>query len=130
LKYRFAGGTPYTPFDLAASQQNFVLLNTGILDYSQLNSLRLKDFNQLDLRIDKNLNYKKTSWNIFLDFQNILMQSQQGAPYYMFERNEDNTGFATTDGQPLKTDGSNGIPVVLENFSTTLTPTIGFTIEF
>jgi hypothetical protein len=130
LKYRFAGGTPYTPFDLNASQQNFALLNTGILDYTQINSLRLQDFSQLDFRLDKNLNYKKTSWNIFLDFQNILMQSQQGAPYYMFERNEDNTGFATTDGQPLKTDGSNGIPVVLENFSTTLTPTIGFTIEF
>lgn len=130
LKYRFAGGTPYTPFDLTASQQNFALLNTGILDYSRINSLRLGDFNQLDFRLDKKINYKKTSLNWFLDFQNILMLTQEAAPYYTFKRKADNSGFETTDGLSLKSDGSNGIPVILKNENKTVTPSIGFTFEF
>ncbi|MBL7911220.1 MAG: TonB-dependent receptor [Bacteroidia bacterium] len=130
LKYRFAGGTPYTPFDLNASQQNFALLGTGILDYSNINTLRLNNFNQLDFRSDKKINFKKTSLNLFIDFQNVLMSVQYGAPYYTFKRTADNSGFETTDGKPLKTDGSNGIPIILKNESKTVTPSIGFTFEF
>jgi len=130
LKYRFAGGTPYTPFDLNASQQNFALLNSGVLDFNRQNSLRLRNFSQLDLRLDKKVNYKKTSLTLFLDFQNILLQSQENAPYYTFQRNADNTGFATTNGLPLSPDGSNGIPLILENNSRTVTPSIGLTFEF
>ncbi len=130
LKYRFAGGTPYTPFDLQSSQQNFALLGTGALDYAKINSKRLFDFHQLDFRLDKKINYKKTSINIFIDFQNILMITQDSAPYYTFKRKDDNSGFETTDGGPLKLDGSNGIPVILNNTSKTVTPSIGFTFEF
>lgn len=130
LKYRFAGGTPYTPFDMTASQQNYALLGTGILDFTRINSLRLGNFSQLDLRLDKKINFKKTSIDVFLDFQNVLMTPQESAPYYTFKRNEDNSGFQTTDGQALKSDGSNGIPVLIENKSTTITPSIGFTFEF
>jgi len=130
LKYRFAGGTPYTPFNLTASQQNYPLIGTGVLDFTQLNTLRLKDFQQLDFRLDKNINYKKTSLNLFIDFQNVLMISQQSAPYYTFKRKADNTGFETTDGNPLRIDGANGITVILENYSKNVTPSIGFTFEF
>jgi hypothetical protein len=130
LKYRYSGGTPYTPYNLMASQQNFPLLNTGVLDYTQLNTQRLKNFNQLDLRVDKIYNYKKTSLDLFLDFQNVLMISQESAPIYTFERNADNTGFLTTDGQPLKVDGSNGVPLILQNINKTVTPSIGVIFEF
>lgn len=130
LKYRFAGGTPYTPFDMAASQQNYPLLGTGVLDYSRLNSERLKNFNQLDFRLDKKINYRKASFDIFIDFQNVLMISQGSAPYYTFKRNSDNTGFETTDGMALRQDGSNGIPTILNNTSKTITPSIGLIVEF
>lgn len=130
LKYRFAGGTPYTPYDLTASQQNFAMLGTGILDYSKINTLRLKNFNQLDFRLDKKINYKKTSLNIFIDFQNVLMSLQYSPPYYTFKRKADNTGFETTDGKALAGDGSNGIPVILKNESKNITPSIGATFEF
>lgn len=130
LKYRFAGGTPYTPFDLAASQQNFALLGTGILDYSRLNTQRLRNFRQLDFRLDKMYNYKKTSLDLFIDFQNVLLTEQEGTPYYTFKRKEDNSGYATTDGQALRPDGSNGIPIILSNFSKNITPSIGIIFEF
>ena len=130
LKYRFAGGTPYTPLDTIASRQNYALLGNGVLDYTNINSLRLANFSQLDLRLDKQINYKKTSWVLFLDFQNVLMNTQQGAPYYTFKRKADNSGFETNDGKPIASDGSNGIPVILKNETKNVTPSIGFTFEF
>ncbi len=130
LKYRLAGGAPYTPFDLTASRQNYLLLGTGILDYNNLNSNRLKMFNQLDLRIDKKFNFKHTSLDAFIDVQNVTAFKQQPNPSYTFMRNADNTAFQTTDGQPAKLDGSNCIPVILQTSTLSATPTIGLIFEF
>jgi hypothetical protein len=127
---RFTGGTPYTPLDLALSQQSYPLLGTGVLDFTRLNQERFNSYYQVDIRVDKIVNYKKISFDFFLDIQNVTANAQEGTPFYTFKRNEDNTGFATTDGQALKLDGSNGIPLLLENSSATVTPTIGIIIEF
>jgi hypothetical protein len=130
LKYRFAGGTPYTPFDLTASQQNYAVTGTGILDYTRINAERLNNFSQLDLRLDKKINFKRTSLVLFIDFQNVLLSTQYAPPYYTFKRKADNSGFETTDGQPLQADGSNGIPVILKNESKNTTPSLGLIVEF
>lgn len=130
LKYHLAGGAPYTPFDLIASQQNYLLLGTGVLDYKNLNSKRLKAFNQLDIRIDKKMNFKRTTLDIFIDVQNLTAFKQQPNPTYTFKRNVDNTGFETTDGNLTKLDGSNSIPVILQTSSLNATPTIGVIFEF
>lgn len=130
LKYRLSGGAPYTPFDLVASQRNYLLTGTGVLDFNTLNSKRLMTFNQLDLRIDKKFNYKRTTLDLFIDVQNALLFKQESAPYYTFKRNADNTGFESTDNKAVSLDGSNAIPVILENKSLSVTPTIGFIFEF
>lgn len=130
LKYRLAGGVPYTPYNLTASQQAYPVTGNGVLDYANPNSERLKTYSQLDLRIDKTWNFKKTSIVCFIDIQNMLATKQQGTPYYTFKRTEDNSAFATTDGQALKSDGSNGIPLLLKNESATVTPTLGIIFEF
>lgn len=130
LKYRLAGGTPYTPYDLEASQQNFATLGNGILDYTSLNSERLTTFNQLDFRLDKIVNYKKVSFDFYVDLQNVLFSKQQSPPIYTFKRTDDNSGFATTDGLPLQADGSNAIPILLQDASSLITPTIGIIFEF
>jgi len=130
LKFRYSGGSPYTPFDLVASQLYFPVTYSGTLDYTKVNTERLSAFYQLDLRIDKSWDFSKTTLKWFLDIQNVTASKQQGTPYYTFKRNEANTGFETTDGQPLKLDGSNGIPVILTNSSATVTPTLGLILEF
>lgn len=130
LKYRFSGGVPYTPYNLVASQAIYATLGNGVLDYTQLNSERLNNFSQLDLRIDKIVNLKKVSFDFYIDLQNILLSKRQSPPSYTFKRNEDNTGFATTDGLPINSDGSNAIPILIQNESTTVTPTIGVIFEF
>src|SRR5690554_6559132 len=130
IKYRVAGGQPYTPFDLTASQNNYLTSGVGTLDYAQLNTERLPLFQQLELRVDKKIDFKNVSLTLFVDIQNNFLYKTPYLPNFTFQRNEDNTGFATTDGNPIASDGSNGIPVVLEKRSATVVPSIGFIFEF
>jgi outer membrane cobalamin receptor len=130
LKYRYAGGVPFTPFDLEASRLNYQILGVGVLDDSQLNSLRLQPFNQFDLRVDKRINFARSSLNLYFDVQNALVVANENPPNYTFARTEDNSGFKTTDGQALKPDGSNALPIILENASAIAIPTLGFIFEF
>ena len=130
IKYRIAGGQPYTPFDMQASTQTYLSNGTGTLDFSQLNSEILHVFNQLDLRVDKKFNFKNVSLDLFLDFQNILRYKTPSLPKFTFERTDDNLDFKTTDGQSIKADGSNAIPLILQERSATVVPSIGFIFEF
>lgn len=130
LKYRYTGGSPYTSFNLLASQQNYVTLGVGIPDYNRLNSVRLSPFSQLDFRIDKRINFNKTSLNLYVDIQNILKNQNTNFPKYTFKRSADNASFLTTDNKPLQTDGSNAIPYILNTKSGNLIPSIGLIFEF
>ena len=130
LKYRFAGGSPYTPYDMVISQQTYLLLGQGTLDNSKLNSQRLMAFNQLDFRIDKKINFKRTTLDVYMDVQNVLGFKNQGNPDYTFKRTADNSAFQTTDGKDILQDGSNAIPVILPNKERSITPTLGLIIEF
>ncbi len=130
LKFRFQGGAPYTPFDENASQLNYLSRGQGILDFTQLNTLRLRSFNSSDIRIDKKWNFKKTTIDLFLDITNWYRAKTPEPDTYTFQRNADNTGFATTDNQPIKPDGSNAIPVRLINNEASFVPSIGLIVEF
>ena len=102
----------------------------GTLDYTRLNSLQLASFSQLDLRVDKKWNFNKFTFDLFLNIQNLLLANNPTFPAYTFQRNADNTGFQTTDANPIMPDGSNAIPLLLTESDPTLVPTIGFIIEF
>lgn len=67
-KFRYAGGRPYTPFNLAASQA----ANRGILDYARVNSERFDDYRRLDIRAD--YRFSLFGWNtlFFIDLQNVM----------------------------------------------------------
>jgi hypothetical protein len=130
LKFRYQGGAPYTPFDKAASQLNYLSRGQGVLDYSQLNTLRLRSFNSSDIRIDKKWNFRRTTVDLFLDVTNWYLAKSSEPDSYTFKRNADNTGFVTTDGQPIKANGSNAIPVPLVNSDASVTPSIGLIVEF
>lgn len=130
IKYRVAGGQPYTPFDLVSSRTEYLTLGKGVLDYTQLNSERLPIFQQLDIRVDKKYNFKRTSLILFADLQNALLFKTPSLPKYTFERNADNNDFLTTDGKPISLDGTNAVPLILNDRNTTAVPTIGFIFEF
>lgn len=130
LKYRFAGGSPYTPFDEVSSRQNFASLGQGLLDNSRLNTLRLGNFNQFDVRVDKKWNRKNFTFDLYIDITNALASNNPAFPQYTFKRTDDNSAFVTTDNLPLNPNGSNGVPIQLVNDNNTVLPTIGFIVEF
>lgn len=130
LRFRYQGGAPYTPFDLVASQSDYLTIGTGVQDFNRLNTERLDAFHASDIRIDKKFNFKKMTLDIFIDIQNWYAAANPAYPQYTFSRTPDNAGFATTDGNPIQQDGSNAIPLILTNDDAQITPTIGFILEF
>lgn len=130
LKFRYQGAAPYSPFNLEASQLNYLTLGTGIFDYSRANSLELPAFHASDIRIDKKWNFNRFTLDIYLDIQNWYSAKSPGIPEYSFQRTADNSGFETTDNQPIQQNGSNAIPLIFPNRDGRLLPTLGFIIEF
>lgn len=130
LKFRYQGAAPYTPYNEPLSRVNYLALGSGVFDYSKINSMRLSAFNSGDIRIDKKWNNKKTTYDFYIDITNFYGSVAKEADLYTFKRNQANTAFVTTDGLPVKADGSNAIPVYLKNSQSTILPSIGLIVEF
>jgi len=125
-RWRFLGGTPYTPFDLASSSliSNWDLRGQGQLDFDQINAVRLRAFHQLDLRIDKKYFFEKWSLNWYFDIQNAYNFQAEQAPRLVPVRDGSGQLIVRTD------DPSRYQLRVVENPAGTILPTVGLIIEF
>lgn len=130
LKFRYQGAAPFTPYNEPLSRVNYLAIGSGVFDFSRINSMRLSAFNAADIRFDKKWNFKKTTLDFYIDITNFYGSEAKEADLYTFKRNQANTAFVTTDGMPVKADGSNAIPVYLKNSQSTILPSIGFIVEF
>jgi hypothetical protein len=126
FKWRFVGGSPYTPFDLERSSliQAWDVQGQGYLNYDQYNTERLKSFHQLDLRVDKEYYFKKWSLNVYLDIQNLYNFKSESSPNLVLQR--DSNGQALIDPD----DPDRYLLKYLGNESGTVLPSIGIIIEF
>jgi hypothetical protein len=66
LKFRFATGNPYTPFNLDGTQS-----------INLLNSVRFNPNHSLDIRVDRRWNFSSWSLVTYLDVQNIYSKKNQ-----------------------------------------------------
>ncbi len=125
-RWRFLGGTPYTPFNEAESAliSNWDLRGQPIFDYTQINAIRLPAFHQLDLRLDKKYFFKNWNFNWYVDIQNAYNFQAEQPPLLVPVR--DSAGGILID----PTDSSRYQLRSLENTAGTLLPTIGIIIEF
>ncbi|HOZ30324.1 MAG TPA: TonB-dependent receptor [Bacteroidales bacterium] len=126
IKWRFAGGLPYTPYDLELSS-NIVawdLSNRPYYDYSKLNALRYKPFHQLDLRIDKSFNFAKSSLKFYIDIQNVYNFKSGSQDIYT---NLDISGNKQYDPE---NDDNYLLRRIPSEGSGTIVPTIGIIIDF
>jgi len=125
-KYRLVGGRPYTPYDMNASSliSNYNIANQGILDFTQLNTLRFNTFSQLDVRIDKTWYWKKWALNFYVDIQNLLNNKALEQPFL--------TPGLDNNGNPLidPNDASRYILEGIKNESGTVLPRFGFIVDF
>ncbi|MBN3581632.1 TonB-dependent receptor [Algoriphagus aestuarii] len=125
-RWRYLGGTPYTPYDVEESSliSNWDLRGQPIFDYSQINAIRLSAFHQLDLRVDKKYYFPKWSLNWYVDIQNAYNFQAEQAPLLVPVR--DDSGNILVDPN----DPSRYQLKFIENTAGTILPTVGIIIEF
>jgi CarboxypepD_reg-like domain/TonB-dependent Receptor Plug Domain len=127
FKWRYVGGAPYTPYNLNTSelQSAWDTQGQGYLDYSKFNSIRLKPFHQLDIRIDKEYYFNKWSLIAYVDVQNVYNFKADSPP--LLVRQED------AKGVPLP---ATGIPpryplqLIPGAGGGTVLPTVGIIVQF
>ncbi|MHB8095481.1 MAG: TonB-dependent receptor [Candidatus Aminicenantales bacterium] len=78
LKWNYAGGAPYTPFDLEASRA----AGTGIFDPSRINGSRLPAYHSLNLRCDKRFNFSGSNLIVYLSIWNAYGRKNAAASYW------------------------------------------------
>ena len=130
LKFRFAGGTPYTPWDLATSQMRpaWDARGSGYLDYNSYNSLRLGSFKQLDLRVDKEWYFDRWRLNLYLDVQNVL-NSGADSPENLYLVEDDLGNPVIQNPGDAYVDQLYSLKQIKTQQGTVL-PTIGIIVEF
>jgi hypothetical protein len=125
LRWRYVGGAPYTPYDLEKSslKEAWDVTGQGYLDYSKYNTERLKAFNQLDIRVDKQFYFRKWSLMLYADVQNVL-NSKADQPDILVQQT-DAAGAPLTDPEDSGRYLLKFIPAELG----TVLPTIGIIFE-
>ena len=126
FRWRYIGGSPYTPWDVEKSSLKTAwdANGRGYLDYSQFNKKRLSPFQQLDLRVDKAYYYKKWSLMLYVDIQNAY-NFQADLPPSLIQQTDPN-GTPLTDPH----DSSRYLLKSIASSSGTVLPSIGIMIEF
>ena len=114
-RWRFAGETPYVPYNIEASLNNYPNM---ILDYSELGNVKLGNFSQLDIRFDKKWNKENVSINFFVEILNLLAQKVPTPPEYGLER--DDFGNILTPYSLIEVDVNRE----------SIIPSFGFSIDF
>lgn len=87
LKFRYTTGRPYTPFDIAAS----TYAGRGVSDFANFNGARFKDYNRLDLRVDKKWNFKGLSIVSYVELQNVFNKENVYQYFWNEYKNEEGT---------------------------------------
>lgn len=139
LRFRYLGGAPYTPYDITRSLDNYPFTYEPVFDFARINSLRLRGFHAADLRIDKKFNFRRWTFDLYLDIQNAYNSQNPSVPGFTLQRNPDES-IATRTGEPYlpgsyanpsaPNNRLKAIPVLLEGTTGALLPSIGFVIEF
>lgn len=139
LRFRYLGGAPYTPYNITQSLDNYPFTYEPVFDFARVNSLRLRGFHAADLRIDKKFNFRRWTFDLYLDIQNAYNSQNPSVPGFTLQRNPDES-IATRTGEPYipgsyanpaaPNNRQKAIPVLLEGTTGALLPSIGFVIEF
>lgn len=123
-KLSYIGGAPYTPYDEDKSSLVDAWNAQGrpYYDYSKYNTLRLPNFAQFDVRVDKSFYFRKCMLGIYIDLQNITGSKLKQQDVIM------STGVIENPSAPA---GEQRYKMkYLKQESGTLLPSLGVTVEF
>ncbi len=77
-RWIYAGGVPYTPLDLAASQ----LINRSVLDGNRVNMDRYPDYHSLNVRVDKRFLFAKSNLITYFSIWNAYNRKNISTYYW------------------------------------------------
>lgn len=126
VRFRFSGGSPFTPYDVetTALRQVWDVTQQGVFDFNQLNALRTPNIHGMDVRIDKKWYLKKTLLNAYFDIQNAYGFAAELQPTLTVVR--DDAGNPVVDPN----NPSSYQTTTLPNASGTVLPSVGLLLEF
>lgn len=78
LRWTYAGGIPYTPFDETASKA----AGYGIWDLNRINTNRLPDYHSMNVRVDKKFYFSNSSLLVYLSVWNAYGRENIGAYFW------------------------------------------------
>jgi hypothetical protein len=78
VKWHYAGGVPYTPFDLEMSRA----LNSGIYESSRINEDRLEPYHSLNLRVDKRFYFGGSNLIVYFSVWNAYNRRNVAFPFW------------------------------------------------
>ena len=87
MRWIYAGGPPYTPFDEAASK----LQNAGVYDPSRINGARQADYHSLNVRFDKRFHFAHSNFIFYLSIWNLYNRQNVASYYWNKNTNEQDT---------------------------------------
>lgn len=129
-KFSYSGGLPYTPYDVQTSslKNNWDIFNQGRLDYNQINTLRLRPFHALDLRIDKEYFFDKWNIDIYIDIQNLYAFAAEQAPVLDVDRDSNGNPIVANPSAPQNQQFYQ--TSYLQPGTGSALPTFGFILDF
>jgi len=125
-RWRFVGGSPFTPWDLNRSSlvAAWDARQQGYLDFSRFNTLRTGNFHQLDARLDKQYFFNKWSLNLYIDIQNLYNFQQDGPPNLLTQTDANGSNLIDPENE------NRYLLKQVSNPAGTVLPTIGIIVEF
>jgi outer membrane receptor protein involved in Fe transport len=86
LRWIFAGGPPYTPFDEEASR----VLNRAVLDANNINAARYPDYHSLNVRFDRRFHFSGSNLIFYLSVWNAY--NRKNVATYFWNQVENQQG--------------------------------------
>ncbi|MEM7654670.1 MAG: TonB-dependent receptor [Bacteroidota bacterium] len=125
-KWRFTSGQPFTPANVELSSLRAVwdVRGAEVPDFNQLNSQRLGNYHQLDIRVDKKWFFEKWSLNLFFDLQNAYFYSIPGPDILDVVKADDDTPVVDPN------DPSRYQTTFLQNDLGIFQPTLGIVVTY
>jgi hypothetical protein len=87
LRWIFAGGVPYTPFDQTASES----ANRGILDESRINDARHINYHSLNIRCDRRFHFSRSNIVLYFSIWNTYNRKNVASFYWNTKENKQDT---------------------------------------
>lgn len=129
-RFRYVSGLPYTPYDLdkSASVTAWNTHGQPFLDFSAYNSNRLKDFMQLDIRIDRRFYLSNFALTLYLDVQNAFNYQAEQPDILIPKTDESGNRIIANPGEPVEE--QKYVLERIDNTTGTVLPTIGVILDF